>query len=143
MTTDTADELLMHGLEGRYVPVPAHAVPDIRFVVPGRNQGRAVQVAYSRGLPADARGNHEADEGDPYARTIAADGAVTYKVIARACVITEACTVLPFGSLRWALAYIAHIDPYRQAYLVSHAEDKYVTPDRATRRLAAVADALQ
>jgi hypothetical protein len=52
-----------------YTEVPASTVPQsIVWVTPERNQGRFVEVSYSRGIPADVDANMDAGEGDPWKR---------------------------------------------------------------------------
>ena len=63
-----------------YLEVPAGKVPgSIVFTVPRRHQGQAVEVAYSRGIPAGTGANMDADDGDPWKRvTDGSDGSVRY-----------------------------------------------------------------
>jgi hypothetical protein len=60
--------------------VPAGLV----WVVPRRNQGQIVEVAYATGVPAGRSCNYDADEGDPWQRTTdSSDGSVTYARLRR------------------------------------------------------------
>ncbi len=51
---------------------------DLIFVTPRRNQGQSVTVSYSTGVPAGRGVNYEADHGDPYRKTVDADGRIFY-----------------------------------------------------------------
>jgi hypothetical protein len=68
-----------------YKPVPASAVPaNLVWITPRRNQGQIVEVSYSTGVPSGRETNYEADEGDPWQRTIDhADRSTTYARLAR------------------------------------------------------------
>lgn len=63
-----------------YDEIPASEVPaGIIWTTPRRHQGQAVEVSYSRGIPAGKAADMEADEGAPYMRvTDHASGLTTY-----------------------------------------------------------------
>jgi hypothetical protein len=62
-----------------YAEVPVSTVPQsIVWITPQRNQGRVVEVSYSRGIPACTAANMDAGEGDPWKRVTDSDMSVTY-----------------------------------------------------------------
>lgn len=54
-----------------YRRVTERDVPtNLIWVTPRRNQGQIVEVSFSNGIPAGRRVNYEADDGDPWMRSV-------------------------------------------------------------------------
>lgn len=64
----------------QYTAIPASEVPgDLVWIIPRRNQGQIVEVAYSNGVPDGRSVNYDADEGARYKRvTDRSDRSVIY-----------------------------------------------------------------